>query len=118
MDEQQNASLQERVERLETTVANLQRTMATMARTEGAARQPEQPQPPQTPVPTPHAPLQVFCWNCRGGNPPDATICMWCGQPLSARAALRPPLQTAPQPSPAIPPPPQPPSGRRVHTVQ
>jgi len=29
---------------------------------------------------------QIFCQNCRGGNPPDATICMWCGQTIATPA--------------------------------
>ncbi|MDQ2807781.1 MAG: hypothetical protein M3Z04_12870 [Chloroflexota bacterium] len=34
---------------------------------------------------------QVFCPNCRGGNPPAATFCMWCQAPLAARTPLPPP---------------------------
>jgi hypothetical protein len=50
-------------------------------------------------------PQQVFCPNCRGGNPPEATQCMWC------KAALRPPaMQPAAAPQyvapPQYPPPP------------
>jgi hypothetical protein len=28
-------------------------------------------------------PPQVFCPNCRGGNPPSNIMCMWCGRPLA-----------------------------------
>jgi hypothetical protein len=31
-------------------------------------------------------PQQIFCANCRGGNPPGAQRCMWCGQPLPSRS--------------------------------
>lgn len=34
----------------------------------------------------PELPLQVACPNCRGYNPPNAAVCMWC------RLSLRPPL--------------------------
>jgi|GEM_PF-642624 len=27
---------------------------------------------------------QVLCQRCRGGNPPTATVCMWCGQTIVA----------------------------------
>jgi hypothetical protein len=40
-------------------------------------------QPPSGPPGQPQ-PAQVFCPNCRGGNPPGAMNCMWCGTPLAA----------------------------------
>jgi hypothetical protein len=37
------------------------------------AMKPHQPQQPQ----------QVSCPNCRGGNPPNALACQWCGYTLT-----------------------------------
>ena len=31
-------------------------------------------------------PQQVFCQHCRGGNPPTATVCMWCGHTIATPA--------------------------------
>jgi hypothetical protein len=33
---------------------------------------------------------QVFCPNCRGGNPPGAMKCMWCGFPLAPPVPVSP----------------------------
>lgn len=67
---------------------------------------------------------QIFCPNCRGGNPPNATVCMWCKRPLTysigqQQAETRslqqapnyptprqPPQQPPQQPGPYYPPPP------------
>lgn len=53
----------------------------------------------------PNSPPQVFCPNCRGGNPPDATNCIWCGQlmphaqpTMSVAQPPRPQAQPAPSP--------------------
>lgn len=53
-------------------------------------------------------PSQILCPNCHGGNPPDATTCMWCGQPLSQARATPGPQPTMPMNRPL--PPQQPPT--------
>lgn len=40
---------------------------------------------------------QVFCQRCRGGNPPTATVCMWCGQTIVASVASAPSQNAAQQ---------------------
>lgn len=40
---------------------------------------------------------ETLCPHCRGGNPPQARACMWCGQPLGTQP------QSAAQPVPAAP---------------
>ncbi len=95
MNEQDDQTLQQRIARLEATVAELQRAIN---RAGSDARQPEQ-------LAT-NAPAQLFCWKCRGGNPPDAVRCIWCGTPLYAPASM-PPQQVRPvSASISIPPPP------------
>lgn len=49
-----------------------------------------------TVTPTPQS--EVFCPNCKGGNPLDATICMWCHQPMRAISPVQPQASPAPQP--------------------
>lgn len=34
---------------------------------------------------------EVYCPNCKGGNPPAAIRCMWCGHALQGHS---PPIQT------------------------
>ncbi|MDQ3929085.1 MAG: hypothetical protein M3328_08055, partial [Chloroflexota bacterium] len=65
--------------------------------------------PNRPPASSPETP-QVFCPNCKGGNPPDAASCRWCGTPLAPAAAA--PLQQPPasyQPTYQQPQPQQPP---------
>src|SRR5947209_8009207 len=56
---------------------------------------------------------QLFCPSCRGGNPPGAAACGWCGKELPRPPALTMPVGQA-QPPPhgypqQVPPPPYPP---------
>jgi micrococcal nuclease len=61
-------------------------------------------------------PHQVFCQNCRGGNPPDALRCMWCGHPLPTQAARVP--QPPPPSAQTIPPsPPRQPFGPQANVT-
>jgi hypothetical protein len=67
------------------------------------------PQPDQSfRVAPPNSPTdQVFCPNCRGGNPTVAQSCMWCSAPLAAQAAYRVSAAGGDTPYPHYPPPPQ-----------
>src|SRR5689334_7038488 len=75
MDEQVSASLQQRVERMEASIASLQRTVDQLGNEvrHMASR--------AAPIPA-----QVYCPRCNGGNPPNGAVCMWCGLPLAAPA--------------------------------
>lgn len=42
---------------------------------------------------------QVFCPKCRGGNPPQAYACQWCGRALVTQHALSSPYERGGQSS-------------------
>lgn len=78
-DHQDNSiSLQQRVERLETSLADLQHTVE-LLNSEIRQRTSQ-----KAAIPAP--PVEIYCPRCRGGNPVDGTRCIWCGQSLTAPA--------------------------------
>lgn len=56
----------------------------------------------------PSSPQQVMCPNCKGGNPPIARLCMWCGAALMPAVFPPPPRR---EPTNQFGPSPQPPPG-------
>lgn len=84
MDEQSMQSIRERLDRVEALLGRLQQQVLTidggLADLKRATVPPANslalpPLPPPPPLP---AKKQVYCPNCKGGNPPDAAYCMWC----------------------------------------